>query len=192
MALGPGLTTYNVFTAADRTLHRVRRQLIGQVITERSMRVFEPTMIDQVNIFARNLLLESQRSNPVNMTTHTRKLGLDIAGLLGFGYDLRLQTNEENQFMRTVLDGGTFASSVLLQYPPLKKLRLGFLLMWSLRNLREKYLGLMETMITSRTTQPKDAKHDLYSFVADVLDAESGGLRQSDLWAEANLFLSAG
>jgi cytochrome P450 len=68
IALGPGLTRYNVITAVDSYLHRSRRQLVGQAITERSMRVFEPTMIEQVNIFVRNLLYESRRSNAVNMT----------------------------------------------------------------------------------------------------------------------------
>ncbi|KAF4627990.1 hypothetical protein G7Y89_g10160 [Cudoniella acicularis] len=191
MALGPGLKTYNVFSARDRHLHRGRRQLIGQVISERSMRVFEPTMIDQVNIFARNLLLSSQSSTPVNITEHTRRLGLNIAGLLGFGYDLRLQTDDENRFMHTVLDVGTFYSNVFLHYPSGRFLWLAFVIASPLRKLRNKYLALMETMITSRTAQPKDAKHDLYSFVADALGAESSDLRQSDLWAEANLFLPA-
>lgn len=192
MALGPGLTTYNIFSAVDNTLHRSRRQLIGKVLTDRSMRVFEPVMVDQVNIFVRNLLYESQKSNPANMTNQTRKLGINIAGLLAFGYDLRLQTDEENQFMHTVLDGGTFASSVSLQFPLIRELRLAILLMLPLFGLRENYLGLMERMIKSRTALPKNAKHDLYSFVADALGSESSGLRESDLWSEANLFLTAG
>jgi cytochrome P450 len=192
MALGPGLTSYNVITASDKHLHRTRRQLIGQVLTERSMRVFEPTMIEQVNLFVRNLLHESQKSNPVEMTTQIRRLGVNIAGLLGFGYDLRLQTDDENQFIQTVLDGGTWASNVMLHYPTPRRLRLGLLLMLPLFKVRDKYLNLIETMITSRMTQPKDAKHDLYSFVADALDSGSDGLRQGDLWAEANMFLSAG
>ncbi|KAI2776223.1 cytochrome P450 [Daldinia loculata] len=44
-------------------------------------------------------------------------------------------------------------------------------------------------MIASRQRQDKDAQCDLYSVIADALDSESGGLRQSELWAEANIFL---
>lgn len=156
------------------------------------MRVFEPIMIDQINIFVRNILRESQNSNPINMKRQARKLGTNIAGLLAFGYDLRLQTEEKNQFMHTVLDGGTFASSVLLQYPLIRELGLGVLLMLPLFSLREKYLCLMETMIKSRTALPTNAKQDLYSFVADELGSKSSGMRESNLWSEANLFLSAG
>ena len=192
MALGPGLTAFTIFTAIDRQLHRARRQLIGQVITDRSMRVFEPTMIKHIKIFVLNLLRESQSSNPVNITKQTRKLGLDLAALLGFGYELNLQTNEENQFIQTVLDTGTWTSNIFLHFPLARRLRLGPVFMFSLLGIRPRYLALMETMITSRMAEPKDAKHDLYYFVADALATGSGDLAQSDLWAEANLFLSAG
>ncbi|TVY83920.1 Cytochrome P450 monooxygenase apf7 [Lachnellula suecica] len=191
MALGPGLTTYNVFSARDKHLHRARRQLIGQALTERSMRTFEPIMIEQVDIFCRNLLSQSQSSTPANMSVQTRRLGLNIAGLLAFGYDLRLQTSDDNRFMETVMDTGTFFSNLWLQFPAGRKLRIAFLMLSPLRKLREKYLGLMENMMTSRMSLPKDAKHDLYSFVAEALDAKSDGLRQSELWGEANMFLSA-
>jgi cytochrome P450 len=192
MALGPGLTTYNIFTAVDNDLHRARRQLIGQVLTEKSMRTFEPTMIEQVDIFIQNLQVESVKSKPVNISKKVRQLGINIAAILAFGYDLRLQTDDENQFIQTVLDSGTWASNVSLQYPLIRKLHLGILMMLPLFKLRENYLGLLETMINSRTALPNDAKHDLYSFVASAFASEAGGLRKSDLWSEANLFLSAG
>lgn len=192
MALGPSLKMYNVFSARDRTLHRARRQLIGQAITERSMRVFEPVMTKQINIFLRQLLLSTDNRNPVNMTEQMRRLGLDVAGLLAFGYDLSLQTEEENRFILTVLDLGTVASNVGLHFPAARTAKLTLAMMLPIFELREKYLNLMQKMISTRMAQDRDATHDIYSFVADVLDAKSGGLRQSELWAEANLFLTAG
>lgn len=51
---------------------------------------------------------------------------------------------------------------------------------------------MMERIVTARMSEEKHARHDLYSIVADALDAKSGGLRQSELWAEANFFLTAG
>ncbi|KAI1874420.1 hypothetical protein JX265_004628 [Neoarthrinium moseri] len=192
MALGPGLTGYTVFTATDRRLHRARRQLIGQVLTNRSMRTFEPVMIEQVNIYLQKLLAHSQCSQPVEMTKITRQLGFNIAGILGFGYDLGLQTEETNQFMLPMLDAGTLWSSVFLQYPGARRFRLALVTVHAFRTLREKYLGIIEKMISSRTALAKDAKHDLYSFVSEALNDQSdNGLRQSDLWGEANLFLTA-
>lgn len=189
----PDLTSYTVFTATDRHLHRARQQLIGQALTDRSMRAFEPTMIEQVDIYLGRLLAYAKSSTPVSMTETSRQLGLNIAGLLGFGYDLGIQTEETNQFMLTMLEAGTLWSSVFLQWPGARRFRLGLVLLRVFREFRGRYLSLIEEMIRQRTAMAKDAKHDLYSLVVDALDDKSGGgLRQSDLWVESNPFLTAG
>jgi cytochrome P450 len=193
MALGPGLTGFTVFTATYRQLHRKRRQLIGQVLTDRLMRTFEPIMVEQIDLYLLRLLSASRTSKPVEMTKYSRQLGFNIAGILGFGYDLGLQTEETNQFMLTMLDAGTLWSSVFLQYPGARRFRLALVSVKAFRTLRGAYLGIIEKMISLRTGMPKDAKHDLYSFVADSLNDQSdSGIRDSELWGEANLFLTAG
>ncbi|XXG99667.1 hypothetical protein Hte_006008 [Hypoxylon texense] len=193
VALGPGLATFNVFSATDNRQHRTRRQLIGQVLTDRSMRTFESTMIEQIDVFIRNLLTSAQNSENVDMTEESRRLGLDIAGLLAFGYDLRLQTDERNRFMLDVLNAGPYWSSVFLHYPGARRFRFGLVAVRVFRKLREPYLALVQKMIGSRMAEGASAKHDLFSHVAHALsaDAESGGLRDSELWSEANLFLTA-
>ncbi|TRX92616.1 hypothetical protein FHL15_006543 [Xylaria flabelliformis] len=196
MALGPGLKTYNVFTATDNQLHRQRRQLVGGILTDASLRAFEPTMVKQVDVLLANLLRSAQNptSTGVDMSEETRRLGLDIAGQLAFGYDLQLQTEEKNRFMLTMITKGTFWSSVFLQYPGARRFRLGLIAVKAFRQLREPYFALMQTMINSRMAEEVDAKHDLFSRVAPALKAEgdnTGGLRDSELWAEANLFLTA-
>ncbi|KAI1392971.1 cytochrome P450 [Hypoxylon trugodes] len=193
MTLGPGLTKYNVLTAPDNHLHRTRRQLVGQALTDRSLRAFEPTMIKQIDIFIRNALSSAQRSQYFNITEEARRLGLDIAGLLSFGYDLRLQTDEQHRFMPTMLTAGTFWSSVFLQYPNARKFRFGLIAVQAFRKLHEPYLSLMQKMISSHMAEEKEAKHDLFSHIAHAfsVDVESDGLRDSDLWSEANLFLTA-
>lgn len=194
IALGPGLTTYTTLTATSNRLHRTRRQLIGQVLTDRSMRAFEPTMIEQVDVLIRNLLASTRKSEPVNMTDESRRLGLNIAGLLAFGYDMRLQTDEQNRFMLDMLDAGPYWSNVFLHYPRARTFRLGLITVQAFRTLREPYLALVQKMIKARMAEEAYAKHDLYSHIAHALsaDAESGGLRDSELWFEANLFLTAG
>ncbi|KAI1820807.1 cytochrome P450 [Xylaria intraflava] len=195
-ALGPSLTTYNVFTATDNQLHRQRRQLVGQILTDASLRAFEPTMIKQVDVLLANLLRSAQKptSASVDMSEETRRLGLDIAGQLAFGYDLKLQTEEKNRFMLTMITKGTFWSSVFLHYPGGRRFRMALVAVKAFRQLREPYFALMQTMINSRMAEEVDAKHDLFSRVAPALRSEgdnAGGLRDSELWAEANLFLTA-
>ncbi|KAI1454900.1 cytochrome P450 [Annulohypoxylon moriforme] len=193
IALGPGLSTPTTITAIDRQVHRSRRQLVGQVVSERFMRMFEPTMVEQVDLFIQKIFLSAQKATrtPINITERARYLGLDLAGLLGFGYNLSLQDSDENRFILPMLDAGAYWSGIFLHWPNSRRFRIGLVAVKIFRQLRPKYLSLMEKMITSRAKQDKDARNDLYSIVADSLESKSGGIRQSELWAEANLFLPA-
>ncbi|KAI1407554.1 cytochrome P450 [Hypoxylon sp. FL1857] len=183
-----------IFTAQDRQVHRERRQLIGRAISERSMRIFEPTMLDQVDLLVRHIFHSTQRSQSttINMTERARLLGFDLAGLLAFGYDLNLQNGEENRFVLPMLEAGFFWSSVFLHWPLTRRFSIGLATLKVFRRLRSQYLSLLEHIISLRTKQDKHAQHDLYSIVADELDKSgSGGIRASELWAEATLFLPA-
>ncbi|KAH9905619.1 cytochrome P450 [Xylariomycetidae sp. FL2044] len=189
--MGSGGVHGNIFTTSDKYFHRGRRQLIGQVLTERSLRAFEPTMMAQIDVFLRELLKASSQGKPVNMTERTRRLGINIAALVGFGYDLQLQTSDANRWLLEVVDAGPGIS--IICYHSYRWLRniLRLARLWSLRDVRRKYMNLLDKIVTFRTSQDKDAIHDLYKFVADSLSYEAGGLRQSELWAEASVFLSA-
>lgn len=193
MAPGPGLKTYNVFTATENSLHHQRRQLVGQILTDTLIRGFETIITRQVDILVSNVLRATQSGAALDISEESRRLGFDIAGKLAFGFDLRLQTEETNRFMLTMITKGTFWSSVFLQYPGARRFRLGLVAVKAFRQLREPYFALMQDMIHSRMAEKPDAKHDLFSKLAPALkaDGDSGGLRDSELWAEANLFLTA-
>ncbi|KAI1120459.1 cytochrome P450 [Nemania abortiva] len=193
IALGPRLKAPTVFSARGRQLHRSRRQLIGQAISDRSMRTFEPTMLKQVDLWTRHIYNSTKMpSTAINMTERSRLLGFNLAGLLAFGYDLELQTREQNRFVLPKLEGGFFWSSVSVHWPLARKLLIGIAALKALRRLKNQYLLLMEHIIATRTEQDKNAQHDLYSIVADELgSSEPSGIREGELWAEAMLFLPA-
>ncbi|KAI0199503.1 cytochrome P450 [Astrocystis sublimbata] len=194
IALGPRLSIPTVFTAQDRHVHRTRRQLIGQAISERSMRIFEPTMLSQIDLFLRYVFESTQPSSPsvVNMTERARLLGFDLASLLAFGFNMHLQTQAANSFVLPMLEAGFFWSSVFIHWPMTRLFAIGLITLRTFRQLRSKYLALVEHIINTRTQQEKHAHHDLYSIVADDLDtSESSGIRSSELWAEATSFLPA-
>ncbi|TRX96535.1 hypothetical protein FHL15_002807 [Xylaria flabelliformis] len=183
-------TQVNVFSAADKQLHRSRRQLIGQILTDRSMHAFEPVIAERIDILLNQLLDSAQASYPVNLSKSIRRLSMDVAGLLGFGFDLNLQKSNENAFVFTTLDTLVPRSNVFYHFFLLRYWLhwLSLLLSWKLLG---QYMGLMEKIVSTRMSENVDARHDLYSLVANILDSESGGLRRSELWAEANFFLTA-
>ncbi|ROV95735.1 hypothetical protein VMCG_07629 [Cytospora schulzeri] len=113
----------NLLTDRDPKSHSARRRLIGQAITERSMRSFAPNMIELVDAYLR-LILASPEA--VNMTEKTRLLAVDI------------------------------------------------------------------TMIKTRMAQDRHRQTDLFSFIADEMDARPDTLNGGAMWSEAAFFMAAG
>lgn len=53
-------------------------------------------MLQQVKVFLAKLLKASEKGEPVEMSDACKLLGYDISVELGYGYNLKLQTSEEN------------------------------------------------------------------------------------------------
>ncbi|KAI1074441.1 cytochrome P450 [Whalleya microplaca] len=188
------LRNKSVFVTIDKAAHRSRRKLVGQAISERSMRDFEPVMITQINIFLRQLWASSLAAEPtpVNMSQRCEYLGLDVVGLLSFGYNFDLQTSEKNRFLTRSIAIASWHANVLLQLPLLSWFKTETIMNLSFYKIQMGAYRLLETMIKQRLAIDKDAKHDLYSYVADDLGPGSDQLDQTDLWSEAIFFLQAG
>lgn len=83
----------NIFGTLDKERHRQKRKIYGQVLSDRSLRVFEPTMIEEIDVFL-NQLLKAQ-GEVVNMSPAAERLTADIAGQLAFGQPLNTQVEEK-------------------------------------------------------------------------------------------------
>lgn len=188
-------TTTNVFNTIDKRVHRIKRKLVGSLVTERSMRMFEPTMMEQVDIFVKKLLVTSQE-NPdevVNMSERCRYLGLDVVGRLAFGYALNLQTDEMHRFLVRAMMIGSWRLNIYMQFPSLRKLRLEILFYLLAVVQGKSFLQTLSKMIEARLSQDKDAQHDLYSFMVDALDSQGDDrISLSEIWTEGIFFLPAG
>ncbi|OTA62649.1 cytochrome P450 [Hypoxylon sp. EC38] len=190
----PSIRNKGVFTAIDRDAHRSRRKLIGQVISERSMRNFEPTMTAQIDIFLRQVLLSSQGLEPeaLKMSERCRYLSFDIVGLLSFGHEFHLQTSSKNRFILQSIEYLSWHANVLFQLPLLSWLRTGMILNILFFRIQMGTYSLLEAVIKQRLGQDKDAVHDLYSYVADFPKPDTEKLDQSYFRSEASFLLQAG
>ena len=180
----------SIINAIDQTQHQRKRKFIGQVLTERSMRTFEPEMAEQIEIFLQLLLAFCRSDSVVNMTERCQRLGMDIVGLLSFGYPFKTQTGEDFRFLPPVIEAMSWRISTYMQFPPLTRLEP----VLSLVGFRQviKFLNSVRAMIKTRMSQDKNAHHDLYSIVADHIGKDQQGLYQGELWPEAILFIIAG
>ncbi|KAK7755652.1 hypothetical protein SLS62_002263 [Diatrype stigma] len=180
----------NIFTTISKSEHRPKRKLVGQLLSDQSMRAFEPTIRNQITVFLTQLL-ESKGSS-VNMAPNCRHLGLDIVGLLGFGYNLHLQTDAAQRYLTDAINFGNYRVNTCLQFPPLAKLKPGLIMDLFPNSLRAKLMATIQMMITTRLAQPSDARHDLLSVFTEHSDVDTNNLRQGQLWTEAVFFFAAG
>lgn len=176
-----------IFNLIDRDRHHQRRKIIGPFLAERSVRMFETIMSEQIEIFLKQLLHCSSES--INVTPRCSRLGLDIAAHLGFGYSLELQTREENRFISDGIAVGNYRIHTYMNFPFLSKLGIECIFK---SPMRLKWRGLVEKMMKARLARDKAARHDYYSHVMESIELRPEDAQHSELFAESLMFMSAG
>ncbi|KAI1159191.1 cytochrome P450 [Nemania serpens] len=183
----PGI--FNIFTVVDRALHRSKRKLIGQVVSEQSMRAFEPILLQEIETFIKHLFSLSKTGASVDMTPMCRHLSYDTALHLGFGCSLNLQTDSTNRFLPKAISLGDLRINVCMNFPLLMKWRLHQRIADNVPNsLRDRFFKALHTIISARLSQPVHEKHDLCSFMAKAM----GKPDRLALVTEAIFFFPAG
>ncbi|KAI0389029.1 cytochrome P450 [Xylariaceae sp. FL0594] len=185
----PGV--YSLFTVIDRDAHRTKRRIVGSVVNDRSMRIFEPTMQEQVDLFIKHLSECATRSEPVNMTQRVTYLACDVIALLALGFPLKLQSEERYRFMVGGMFRANHLANTRMQWFRLHQLRVFSLLNYFTRDTREQYKRMIEAMIKSRLSEAKDVRHDLFSIVSTA-SSQGEDIRVSDVWTEVVSFFPAG
>ncbi|KAI5919082.1 cytochrome P450 [Camillea tinctor] len=174
----------------DRRDHRRKRKLIAPVISERSMRSFEPQMLVQIDIFLRQLLRSSHQGDPINMTRPCERLAVDIIGQLAFGFPLKTQTEETNQPISDSLKAMSNLNTLLMAWPAMTAI--APLMGWLGRKKIGKFYQALHNMIKSRKAMTKDAKHDFYALATGEINPGEYGLSDAELWPEAVFIMAAG
>lgn len=178
-----------IFNALDRNEHLRKRKIIGPALSDRSMRKFERTLAEQVDIFLQQLGA-SPPGEPVNLTDQCRQLTMDAAVLLAFGSPVHLQTKDDHDFILKGISMANYRINCYMNFPFLQKLQLDYLFKRS--PMRVKWRDLVQNMIKSRLALDKHARDDLYSFVMGDLEDGQGDIAHSELFAESLFFMSAG
>lgn len=161
---------------------------MGQPINDRSMRVFEPTMTGQIEIFLRLLSNSSETSESVNMTDRCLRLGFDVIGHLAFGCDLKTQTEETNRVMIRLLTKAKIRVNAFMHFPALQSL--DFILKALPNKDTVEFRRIVAEIIKTRIAEDDRGQHDLYALMAE--HTKPGGLFDGILWSEAIFFITAG
>jgi cytochrome P450 len=177
-----------MFVTTDPAQYRRKRRLVNYVLSDQSMRLFEPSICDNIDIFLRRLLAADQA--PLDMTPCCRYLGLDTAGQLGFSYQLKLQTEETYRFLADAITLGSWRNNACMQYTLLAKLRPGPIMDLFPNSLRARLFAMVKLMVASRLSRSSDkSHHDLLSAFEAQSNDSSMELMQDDIWPEGIFFL---
>lgn len=196
----PAPGAFNIFTAVDKDIHRFKRKVLSQGFSDQAIRAFEPTMLHHMDLFVKKLVKVSGQiddddgwSRPLDMTEFCRHLQYDIMGEFGFGQSFQLQTKPDNHFLIDATTATSRKAGVYVQYPRLQYLHLEKLLYRKGILIREKFLKLMARLVRERLSAEKGSQNDLFSFLVDAKDPETGrGFTENELWAESRFLLIAG
>ncbi|KAL9619806.1 MAG: hypothetical protein Q9160_005642 [Pyrenula sp. 1 TL-2023] len=198
--LTPAPGAFNLHTSIDRALHRHKRKVVGQAFTEQAIREFEPTIIDNVNIFIDEISKAPKLSSPasdwsvpLDMSLLCRYLSIDIMGSLGFGQSFSLLSSDKNRFIIQVMDAAGLLTGIYAQYPRIKYCGFGDLMDVLGGKMRARFGKLARDLTETRLSEGKKSKKDLFSFIIDAQDPENGQTFSLDeLWAESRLMIVAG
>lgn len=182
-------TQNNIFDTVDVREHRRKRKIISQAIAERSVRMFEPTMSEQIDIFIKQLANSCRLSESINISKRCMWLGGDIVGHLAFGYPLETQTDSSNRWLQSDLSLASARINVYMQAPIVRNIEPLLRVLFAKAVARS--FEITSKMIRTRLALDKHAKRDLYSFAADHM-TNSESLEDSELWPEAFFFIIAG
>jgi cytochrome P450 len=201
LSMLPAPGVYNIHTAIDKSLHRFKRRMISQGLSDQCMREFEPSLLQHVNKYIRNLVEaaaaaeEEGWSTPVNMSEQCKYLGFDVMGEFGFGQSFRLLDEPENRFLLDAVTAASHRSAVFGQFPDLAKTKLDKILYPHASRMRTRYTKLISRLLQDRLKADTDGekKRDLFSFIINATDSETGrGFSQAELWSEARFLMIAG
>ena len=114
-------------------------------------------------------------------------------GEFGFGRAFNMQERADNRFLIDAIAASNLRTSVYAQFPELTKYKLEKVLYPRGYIMRQKFLDLTREFAESRVGCAKNAKQDLFSFIVDAKDPDTGeGFSLPELWSESKFLIVAG
>lgn len=145
-------------------------------------------MQEQIDIFLRQIYASA--GSVVDMTNRAEWLGIDIVGLISFGYRLNLQTDETYRFIPKDFEDLKAIINCFMQFP--FAFAISPVVGWLNAVKRERLRNIIFQMMLARAAREKDAEQDFYSYVKGNLDYGPDYIDKGNFIAEAAFFVTAG
>lgn len=104
-----------------------------------------------------------------------------------------MQKTSDNRFIVDAIAASNIRTSIYAQFPELAKFKLEKIFYPNGAKMRERFLNLTREFAESRSKLDKDHNKDLFSFVVEAKDPETGqGFSLPELWSESKFLIVAG
>lgn len=194
----PAPGAFSVHTAIDKEMHRHKRKVLAQGLSDEALKRFEPTLLACVETLCEKLAEGQYESaegwtKPKNMAHWCDYLTFDIMGEFGFGQAFDMLEKEDNRFIIDAIAASNMRTSVYAQLPELAKFKLEKVFYPQGAKMRQRFLDLTKGLAETRGSFHKDYKRDLFSLVVEAKDPETGeGFSLPELWSESKFLIVAG
>ncbi|KAI1365681.1 cytochrome P450 [Xylaria arbuscula] len=176
----------SIFSTLETKPHRQKRQVFSQALGDRSLSVFEPTMLEHIDTFLKLILKSTRNSEPFDMSSHCQHLSFDIIGSLAVGQRLNLQLEETNRTLLRLLIVSKYRVNMIMHFPLLRVLNPMLKLIPSQQ--ARDFKSILGSMFKLRAAQDVVKQRDLYSF---LLNPNCEGMFENVL-SEIVFFITAG
>ncbi|KAL6808086.1 cytochrome P450 [Trichoderma afarasin] len=195
----PAPGAWSVHTAIDKGMHGHKRRVISQGLSDECIKSFEATYLVHLRrfmnkILGENTVVDSEGwTEAINMTPICNHFTFDVMGEFGFGKAFGMLDKPDNHFIIHAIAASNMRTSIYCQFPALSKLKLEKILYPRGSAMRKKFLDLTREFAEQRVSGGKESKNDLFRFVVDAKDPETGqGFSMAELWAESKFLIVAG
>ncbi|KAI0818007.1 cytochrome P450 [Xylaria sp. FL0064] len=176
----------SIFSTLETKHQRQKRQFFSQALSDRSMSLFESTMLEDIDTFLQLILKSTRTSDPVDLSSHCQHLSFDIIGNLAVGQRLNLQLDDTNRILLRLLIIAKYRVNMIMHFPPLRIFN-PVLKMIPSRQARD-FARILANIFAARKAQSAESKRDVYSFLAKPA---SDGVFEN-IWSEIVFFITAG
>lgn len=99
------LTAQNLASTTDKVVHARKRRIISHAMSEASIRSYEPTIIDKIDLFCKRVSDASTFGGSYkNMSRWFSYLTYDIMGQLTFSQSYDMLTKDDHHFIQPLID----------------------------------------------------------------------------------------
>ncbi|BCS28412.1 cytochrome P450 [Aspergillus puulaauensis] len=167
----------NLASTTDKTVHARKRRIISHAMSEAAIRSYEPTILNKIQLFCKNLSDPSTFGGSYkNMSRWFSYLTYDIMGQLTFSQSYDMLTKDDHHFIQPLIDSYQHSQVILGTEPKLDQWGLAPLFLLKIMAENKKFRQYVDNQVNNRIALEKAGRGppDIFKLLLEHKDKETG------------------